>query len=139
VLTPEALELYPDVEERCRVGLSKPDSWGKLAGNNLLKTEENESRTALYKQFEAMHPNLVIKAPIRISQSIPDKRVNAALTAILVEQLKATNGDANVLYKPYLLVSLTHDPVELGFHFGLIDTDSDAVTGWLATLLPEVK
>ncbi|EPX56886.1 hypothetical protein D187_007322 [Cystobacter fuscus DSM 2262] len=54
--------------------------------------------------------------------------MNAALTTILVEQLKVTNGNDNVDYKLYLLVSPTHDPAELGFLFGLIDTDSDALT-----------
>ncbi|WNG17867.1 alpha/beta hydrolase family protein [Cystobacter fuscus] len=138
VLTPEALALYPHVEERCRLGLSQTDSWGQFAGCELLKKEQNASRTALFNQFEAMHPNLSIEAPIRISQSIPDKRVNAALTTILVEQLKATNGNDKVDYKLYLLVSPTHDK-ELGFHFGLIDTDSNALTAWLAERLPKVE
>jgi pimeloyl-ACP methyl ester carboxylesterase len=139
VLKPEALAVYPHVEQRCRVGLSRTDSWGKLTGNQLLRSEESASRTALFQQFAAMHPNLVIRAPIRISQSVPDKRVSAALTLILVEQLQATNGNANVTYKPYLTVSQTHDPEELGYHFGLIDTDSDALTNWLVGLLPKVE
>ncbi|MFY0577486.1 alpha/beta hydrolase family protein [Cystobacter fuscus] len=139
VLTPESLALYPQVEELSRVELSEPTSWGQFAGCELLKTEQNASRIALFKQFEAMHPNLVINAPIRISQSVPDKRVNAALTTILVEQLKDTNGNDKVDYKLYLLVSPTHDPAELGFHFGLIDTDSNALTAWLAERLPKVE
>ncbi|WP_434379702.1 lipase family protein [Melittangium boletus] len=139
VLTPEANAVFAHVEERCRVELSQTDSWGKLAGPQLLRQEESASRTALFKQFEAMHPNLVIQAPIRISQALSDQRVNAALTAILVEQLSLTNGAGHVEYRPYLRVSQTHDPEELGFHFGLIDTDSDEVTNWLDRLLPKAK
>ena len=121
------------------MGLSHTSSWGQLKGAELLRTDDNPSRTALYKQFEAMHPNLVIHAPIRISQALGDARVSAAYTGILVNQLKATNGKDNVLYRSYLKVSPTHDPEELGFHFGLIDTDSDELTDWLAPLLPEVE
>ncbi|PTL80263.1 S9 family peptidase [Vitiosangium sp. GDMCC 1.1324] len=139
VLKPESLALYPHVEDRCRVGLSHPKSWGGLTGKQLLRSEESTSRASLFNQFVAMHPNLDIQAPIRISQAIPDKRVNAALTKILSEQLAAKNGRDKVTYKPYLTVSPTHDPEELGYHFGLIDTDSDALTGWLAGLLPKVE
>ncbi|MDY7232899.1 alpha/beta hydrolase family protein [Hyalangium rubrum] len=139
VLTPDALERFAHVEKRARVELSQTDSWGGLAGTNLLRPEASASKDALYKQFEAMHPNLVIKVPIRISQAIADKRVNAALTSILEQQLKTTNGKENVLYRPYLRVAPTHDPEELGFHFGLIDTDSDEVTDWLAGFLPKVE
>ncbi|HYO59560.1 hypothetical protein [Archangium sp.] len=55
--------------------------------------------------------------------------MSAAFTGILVNQLREKNGRNNVLYRTYLRVSQTHDPEELGFHFGLIDTDSDEVTG----------
>ena len=137
VLTAESNALFDHVEERCRAELSQTDSWGSLSGPQLLRPEASDSRTALFEQFEAMHPNLVIQAPIRISQALRDQRVSAALTAILVEQLSRINGADKVEYRPYLQVSPTHDPEELGFHFGLIDTDSDAVTNWLARLLPK--
>ncbi len=137
VLKPEALALYHHVEDRSRVELSDSKSWGGLTGQQLLRTEESASRTALFNQFAAMHPNLAIQAPIRISQALADQRVNAILTGILVEQLKATNGNDKVTYRPYLYVPQTDDS-ELGYHFGLIDKDSDAVTSWLAGLLPKV-
>ncbi|KFA90695.1 lipase family protein [Archangium violaceum] len=138
VLTPEALEVYHHVEERGRIRLGYGDSWGRLTGKQLLRPEESASRTALFEQFRAMHPNLSIQAPIRISQALADQRVNAALTFILQGQLKNTNGDDRVTYRPYQEVAPVDDP-ELGPHFGLINTDSDAVTDWLAGLLPKVE
>lgn len=139
VLTPEALKIYPQVEERGRIRLgSKEDSWGKLTGKQLLRSDKSTSRLALFKQFRDMHPNLSIQAPIRISQAVADQRVNAALTTVLVEQLKEKNGEDKVTYRPYLLVPPAPDP-ELGIHFGLITRDSDEVTNWLAGLLPKVE
>ncbi|WNG53385.1 alpha/beta fold hydrolase [Archangium gephyra] len=139
VLGPEALKVYHHVEERGRIRLgSTEDSWGKLTGKQLLRSEKSASRAALFRQFRAMHPNLSIQAPIRISQALADQRVNAALTTVLVEQLKETNGEDKVSYRPYLLVPPAPDP-ELGIHFGLITRDSDEVTNWLAGLLPNVE
>ncbi|WP_437969852.1 hypothetical protein WMF04_11385 [Sorangium sp. So ce260] len=58
-------------------------------------------------------------------------RIRADFTRTLHHQPAALNGPANVTYKEYEEVSATHDPVELGFHFGLIDTDLPSLTRWL--------
>ena len=131
VLTDAAYALWPHAEVRCRVDLSKPDSWGGLTGTNQLRQPANASTAAFLAQLDAMHPDVAITVPIRIVQAAQDPRVRAALTTALVGQLGVRNGATNVTYQLYPTVSTTAYPEELGYHFGTIDTDTPATTAWL--------
>ncbi|WP_437337520.1 lipase family protein [Sorangium sp. So ce394] len=131
LLTVKAYSVWHHIHERARVELAKEDSWGGLKGNEQLRPEPNPSKKAFFDQLELMNPALRILAPIRISQAAKDQRIRADFTRTLHHQLAALNGPVNVTYKEYEEVSATHDPVELGFHFGLMDTDLPSLTRWL--------
>ncbi len=135
LLTPDALARWPHIHERARIGLSKTDSWGGLAGTNQLNKEDNYSKKAFFDQLDLTNPALRILAPIRISQAAKDARVNANATRTLHYQLSSLNGPTNVTYKEYEEVSPTDKPKELGFHFGLMETDLSTLTAWLAERL----
>jgi pimeloyl-ACP methyl ester carboxylesterase len=94
VLTDAAYALWPQVETRCRVGLSQPDSWGGIAGTNQLRQPFGPSTTAFLAQLDAMHPDLDIGVPIRIVQAAQDQRVNPGLTTDLAGQLAARRAVA---------------------------------------------
>jgi hypothetical protein len=131
LLTDDAYAVWHHIDERARVELSEDDSWGGLNGNNQLRPEPNASKKAFFDQLELMNPALRILAPIRISQGAKDQRILASFTRNLHYQLCALNGPVNVTYKEYEEVSPTYDPEELGFHFGLFDTDLPSLTAWL--------
>lgn len=131
LLTAKSLAVWPHIEERARVDLSKDDSWGGLLGTEQLNPEDNYSKKAFFDQLELTNPALRILAPIRISQAAKDTRINANATRTLHYQLSALNGPINVSYKEYEEVSTTDKPKELGFHFGLMDTDLPSLTAWL--------
>jgi hypothetical protein len=135
LLGAEAYKRWPHIYTRARIELSQDDSWGGLLGIQQLSPpplppKKNPSRTAFFDQLKLMHPDLDIPAPVRISQANEDERVRAGFTNTLVEQLKARNGPDNVEYKPYPEVSSTDNP-ELGYHFGLMETDLPFLTEWL--------
>ncbi|WP_437516531.1 lipase family protein [Sorangium sp. So ce1099] len=131
LLTEKAYAVWPHIHEKARIELSQKDSWGGLKGNEQLNPKPNPSKKAFFDQLELMNPALRILAPVRISQAAKDPRIRADFTRTLHHQLAALNGPANVTYKEYEEVSATHDPVELGFHFGLMDTDLPSLTRWL--------
>ncbi|AUX30835.1 uncharacterized protein SOCE836_029490 [Sorangium cellulosum] len=139
LLTVKAYSVWPHIHERARVELAKEDSWGGLKGNEQLRPEPNPSKKAFFDQLELMNPALRILAPIRISQAAKDQRIRADFTRTLHHQLAALNGPVNVTYKEYEEVSATHDPVELGFHFGLMDTDLPSLTRWLEERFADVE
>ena len=132
LLSDAAYPLWPHAEIRCRVGLSQPDSWGGLPGTSQLRQPANASTTAFLAQLDAMNPDLEIAVPIRISQAVLDQRVRVAFTRLLVDQLSQRNGVENVTYVEYPAVPATDNP-ELGYHFGTIQADAEALTAWLAT------
>jgi pimeloyl-ACP methyl ester carboxylesterase len=101
VLTDEAYRVWPHAEERCRVGLSEPTSWGGLKGTNQLRQPSGASTKKFLDQLDAMHPGVDIAIPIRIEQALVDQRVDVALTRALVNELRARNGVDNVTYKEY--------------------------------------
>ncbi|WP_437774738.1 alpha/beta hydrolase family protein [Sorangium sp. So ce1097] len=138
LLTAKAYERWPHIHERARVELSKEESWGGLKGNEQLNPRPNPSKKAFFHQLELMNPALRILAPIRISQGARDQRIRADFTRTLHHQLAALNGPVNVTYKEYEEVSPTHDPDELGFHFGLMDTDLPSLTRWLEERFADV-
>lgn len=135
VLTDEAYEMWPHAEIRCRVGLSEPDSWGKLRGTSQLRQPPGPSTKKFLDQLDAMHPSVDIAVPIRIAQALVDQRVDVALTRALVNELRARNGVDNVTYNEYPVVSATDHLDELGYHFGTMKTDIPAMTRWLTERL----
>jgi hypothetical protein len=132
VLSDEAYALWPDAEVRCRVDLSRPDSWGGIAGTSQLRQPANAHTAAFLAQLDAMHPDLDIDVPIRVVQAVDDPRIRAVFTTPLGEQLRKRNGADNVTYDLYRSVSATKYPEQLGYHFGTIDTDVPMMTKWLA-------
>ena len=135
LLTEKAYERWHHIEERARIGLSAKDSWGGLKGTEQLNPEDNPSKKAFFDQLELTHPALRILAPIRISQAAKDIRINANATRTLHHQLSFLNGPIHVTYKEYEEVSPTDKPEELGFHFGLMETDLPSLTAWLSERL----
>lgn len=131
VLTDAAYALWPHAEIRCRVGLSMTDSWGGLAGTNQLRQPPGASTTAFLAQLDAMNPDIDISVPIRISQAVLDQRVRVAFTRTLADLLSKRNGVQSVSYVEYPVVGQTAYPDQLGYHFGTIEADSQALTTWL--------
>jgi alpha-beta hydrolase superfamily lysophospholipase len=141
LLGAEAYKRWPHIYTRARIELSEDDSWGGLLGIQQLSpsfpwSPKNPSREAFIDQLNLMHPDLDIRAPVRISQANEDVRVKAEFTYSLFEQLAARNGPDNVTYKPYPEVSKTDNP-ELGYHFGLMETDLPLLTEWLEARFAE--
>jgi pimeloyl-ACP methyl ester carboxylesterase len=131
ILTDTSLARWKHLEERCRVGLSAEDSWGGLDWSDQLRSTPSDSRTKLIQQLGAMHPAVPIDVPIRISQAALDKRVLAAFTLILKNDLVSKPGN-QVEYEPYLFVAPTLGKFAgLGAHFGLLDTDRGKLVTWL--------
>ena len=134
-----AFKVWPHIHERARIELSQTDSWGGLRGIDQLNPKPNPSRKAFFDQLELMNPALRILAPVRISQAAKDIRIRADFTRTLHHQLAALNGPVNVTYKEYEEVSTTHLPEQLGFHFGVTETDLPSLTTWLEERFTDPK
>lgn len=158
VLSDRALEIWPDVLERCRQGLSDADSWGGIWGirqfrstlANPYPANPNPDQLKFEAQLAEMNPDLPIPAPIRISSSADDQRVRAAtvettigdidivipgVTVLAEEELPQTNPDnppLYVLYDPGEVQIPDPDPSNLGAHFATINHDRESLTDWLA-------
>ncbi len=160
VLSPEALELWPEVDDKSRAGLSKGD-WGtKIWGNQQFKrngalpsypSDPNPAQILFSAQLDDMNPDLPIDAPIRISQSDADERVRAATVDVLGIRIRGTNvlvhdelmftnqgSEHELIYKLYpktgddKVVVPNPDPGGLGVHFATINHDRPALTTWLS-------
>jgi alpha-beta hydrolase superfamily lysophospholipase len=134
---------WPQVEQRCRAGLSESDSWGGLRGNEQFKpgylTAPNDDQQRFNQQVRDMNPNVTISVPVRITQAADDERVYAnpaplAGTDALVRELDETNGGNPVIYQRYDAGVVSPD-VALGIHFGTINHDTPALVAWLGGLL----
>ncbi|GII04900.1 alpha/beta hydrolase family protein [Planobispora takensis] len=161
VLSLNARQYWDHVDERCRVGLSWDDSWGrKVTGNYQFKVgyldDPNDDQEKFNEQLEAMNPDVRITVPVRITQSADDERVRAATTVetvpiidrevvvrgtdALVEELERTNAGSEPplsyqFYKKGEIPKPDPDPGELGVHFATINHDLPALTAWLGGLL----
>ncbi|SEM44952.1 Secretory lipase [Stigmatella aurantiaca] len=135
VLTDEAYQLFPQAETRARAEMMGEGSWGDLPGTHQLRKRDSHSMRAFFEQLDRMHPLVAIGVPIRISQGKEDTRVRASRTALLQKELAELNKAVPLEYKEYETVSQTEHPVELGFHFGLVETDRVPLTVWLAERL----
>jgi pimeloyl-ACP methyl ester carboxylesterase len=136
---------WPQVDQRCRTGLSAEDSWGGLMGIEQFRAgylvAPNADQQRFNQQLQAMNPNVAIVAPVRVTQAADDERVwaNPAPlpgTDALVTELKQTNSAAGnaVVYQRYDKGVVAPDPV-LGIHFATINYDTQALTDWLSPLL----
>ena len=142
-------DLWPQVEQRCRAGLSEYDSWGGLRGVEQFRLGypllPNQDQRNFDRQLTAMNPDVTITVPIRISQAADDERVLADPqpllgTDALVRELAATNSASGntVTYQRYDEGAVTPDE-ELGVHFGTISHDLPALTRWLDRILGKHK
>ncbi|WP_224372382.1 alpha/beta hydrolase [Hyalangium versicolor] len=131
VLTDKAYELFPHAETRCRADMTQEDSWGGIKGICQLRERDSLSKRAFFEQLDRMDPALMIGVPIRISQAKEDTRVKAFRTEALYTRLMKLNRGVSVEYTVHETVPPTEYPEELGFHFGLMETDQDPLTAWL--------
>jgi pimeloyl-ACP methyl ester carboxylesterase len=136
---------WPQVDQRCRAGLSADDSWGGLMGVEQFSAAylltPNPDQQKFNRQLQAMNPDVAIGVPVRVTQAADDERVwaNPAPlpgTDALVTELNQTNGPAGntVVYQRYDKGVVAPDPV-LGIHFATINYDTRALTDWLSPLL----
>jgi pimeloyl-ACP methyl ester carboxylesterase len=140
---------WPQVEQRCRAGLSESDSWGGLQGNEQFKpgylNAPNDDQQRFNQQLRDMNPNVTLTVPVRITQAADDERVYANPapllgTDALVAELDQTNGVGGnaVMYQRYAAGVVPPDP-GLGIHFGTINHDTPALVGWLSQRLRRVR
>lgn len=143
VLSPGTFGSYwPQVQQRCRAGLSLGDSWGGIAGTAQFAdgylTSPNDDQQRFNTQVAAMNPAVTITAPVRVTQAADDERVYANPapypgTDTLIIELTAANPAAGAItYQRYPAGTVPPDPV-LGIHFATINYDTQALLGWLAT------
>ncbi|GAB3957819.1 alpha/beta hydrolase family protein [Streptomyces sparsus] len=143
VLSEAAYALWPHVDRRCRTGLGRSDSWGRLLGVEQFKggypAFVNDDQKRFEAQLEAMNPNVTVSVPVRVSQAADDPRVPAAPPAplkgtdALVTELRRTNKDSEhpVVYQRYGPGEVPQDE-PLGVHFATLDHDLPALVDWLA-------
>jgi pimeloyl-ACP methyl ester carboxylesterase len=137
-------DYWPQVEQRCRAGLSAADSWGGLMGNEQFgagyPAAPNVDQQRFDQQLRDMNPNVTLTVPVRITQAADDERVYANPAPIpgtdaLVHELNATNAANVVTYQRYDAGEVPPDPA-LGIHFGTINHDTQALVDWLGGRLP---
>jgi pimeloyl-ACP methyl ester carboxylesterase len=122
LLTPDALALYPQTKTACYDALSKPNSFGGLKLNDILKS--GVDLTPLLNAVGESDPeHLRPKTPIRIEQGTDDKTVIPAFTQQLVDEYKQ-NG-VSVVYKTYNGVS----------HGGVVDAAAKDSTNYIKSRL----
>jgi pimeloyl-ACP methyl ester carboxylesterase len=145
VLSPDAFRTYwPQVEQRCRAGLSQADSWGGLLGNQQFAAGypavTNDHQLRFNQQLAQMNPAVTLTVPTRVTQAADDNRVYANPaplpgTDTLIQELNAANSATGntVAYERYPAGTVPPDPV-LGVHFATINYDTPALVNWLASL-----
>lgn len=130
VLSDRAFQLFQTSVSKCRIELSRPDSWGGLPGTEQfrgdLAGQPNADQKEFLHQLDLTNPALAIKCPIRIAHAQLDTRVAITNTNKLIEELGSLGDD--VTYRIHPAVA---DPQGLGAHFGVIDTDTPALITWL--------
>jgi hypothetical protein len=129
---------WPQVEQRCRAGLSAADSWGGLLGIEQFKAgylaAPNDDQQRFNQQLREMNPNVRVPVAVRVTQAADDERVYANPAPIpgtdaLVAELHANGTD--VTYQRYAAGVVAPDPA-LGIHFATITYDTAALTAWLS-------
>jgi pimeloyl-ACP methyl ester carboxylesterase len=118
LLTPQASALYPQTRTRCYDALSRPDSFGGVPLNQLIKSGAN-LQPALTVVGESDPEHLRMRTPVRIEQGTADGTVFEAITKQLADEY-AANG-VKVDY-------LTYDGVS---HGGVVDAAAADATKWI--------
>jgi pimeloyl-ACP methyl ester carboxylesterase len=90
LLTPQALALYPQIDDKCLPALGKPDSFGSLPTSQLIRADANTDAlvAALGKQDDP--EDLKISTPVVIEQGTSDTTVFPAFSQQTSDALKAT-------------------------------------------------
>jgi len=118
LLTPQAAPLYPQTTTRCYDALSKPDSFGGLPLNQILRS--NANLAPLLATIAASDPeHLRMRTPLRVEQGTADGTVFKVFTDQLVDEYR-TNG-VKVTYKTYDGVS----------HGGVVDSGAKDSATWI--------
>ncbi len=118
LLTPQAAPLYPQTLTRCYDALSKPDSFGGLPLNQILRS--NANLAPLLATIAKSDPeHLRMRTPVRVEQGTADGTVFQVFTDQLVDEYK-TNG-VKVTYKTYDGVS----------HGGVVDSGAKDSATWI--------
>jgi pimeloyl-ACP methyl ester carboxylesterase len=118
LLTPRAAALYPQTRTRCYDALSRPDSFGGVPLNQVVKSGAN-LQPALTVIGESDPEHLRPRTPIRIEQGTADGTVFEVFTKQLADEY-ANNG-VKVDY-------LTYDGVS---HGGIVDAAAADATKWI--------
>jgi pimeloyl-ACP methyl ester carboxylesterase len=118
LLTPQAAALYPQTRTRCYDALSRPDSFGGVPLNQLIKSGAN-LQPALTVVGENDPEHLRMRTPVRIEQGTADGTVFEVFTKQLADEY-ASNG-VKVDY-------LTYDGVS---HGGVVDAAAADATKWI--------
>jgi pimeloyl-ACP methyl ester carboxylesterase len=139
-------QYWPQVDQRCRAGLSQDDSWGGLLGTQQFKPPypnlPNDDQRRFDAQLDAMNPAVSLTVPARIVQAADDQRVRANPpaplkgTAQLVTELqdKSSSTGKPLIYQCYPEGEITPDE-QLGVHFATINHDLPHLITWLKPLL----
>lgn len=97
LLSPEALALYPQVEDVCLSQLSRADSFGGIAPADMLA--EDADTGPLFEVLEGMNPAVSTRAPILLAQGDADTTALKFFTDLLDEELRELGDD--VTYNVY--------------------------------------
>ncbi|MDQ2810830.1 MAG: lipase family protein [Actinomycetota bacterium] len=145
VLSPGAFATnWPQVDQRCRAGLSQTDSWGGLQGIQQFAAgypaAPNAHQQRFNQQLAQMNPAVTLTAPARVTQAADDERVYANPaplpgTDTLIQEINAANSATGntVTYQRYPAGTVPPDPT-LGVHFATINYDLQALISWLGPL-----
>lgn len=98
VLNPEALALYPQIEQKCLSELSLTDSFGGLAPSDLI--QDGADLAPLMKVLTKNNPAVTSSAPIIVLQGDADTTVFPQFTDQLVKELEAKNDDVTYAVIP---------------------------------------
>jgi pimeloyl-ACP methyl ester carboxylesterase len=122
LLSPEALALYPQVEDVCLSQLSRPDSFGGIAPADMLA--EDADTGPLFEVLEDMNPAVRTRAPILLAQGDADTTALKFFTDLLDEELRELGDD--VTYNVYEGVG----------HGEVVDVAQPDVLGFFEQRLP---
>jgi pimeloyl-ACP methyl ester carboxylesterase len=119
MLAPDALQLVPELQERCAGALASDSGWSRM--DPRLVFRGNADVEALYEDLVANSPeNFTISLPTLLVQGVSDALVPSDMTIALRDRL-CRNGTP-VAFKAY--VSATHDSV--------LAAGEDDVAAWIA-------
>ena len=139
-------QYWPQVDQRCRAGLSQDDSWGGLLGTQQFKGTypnlPNDDQQRFDAQLDATNPAVSLTVPARITQAADDQRVKANPptplkgTDQLITELRDKNSNTGkpLIYQRYPEGEVTPDD-QLGVHFATINHDLPHLITWLRPLL----